>query len=388
MLYNPPSGSTDPAAPYIPKNVAAGIQGSKVPPAAIEYTQREIVAAISAGGQAPTNAVLTQLAQSLARGVWLGAFTGTGDLPVGTLGCVFPALLQGMRVRGVTSAANTVTNPKLRVVGIGTPTGSVDFPILKEDGSSLAIGEMKPNKRYTYESDGAGNVMISGGGIGTGSAAVTSVLDDRKIVGGNILRFNANGTWTCPAGITRAFVETQAPGGGGGGAYDGSAVAAAAGGGGGEFRLGTLTVVPGTVYAITVSAPGSPGSGSSSPTSGGNGGVVSFGSLMTALGGVGGAGALNGVQTSILGLGGTGGAGGDDSVDGANGGAAYLLGSGNLGGGIGGASANASINSLNVNGTGASGRTGGGGGTGGSSITSGGGAPGGQGGAGWLRLRW
>ncbi|GJD65184.1 hypothetical protein [Methylobacterium frigidaeris] len=61
MLYNPPSGSTDPNAGYKGKNVAAGQQGSRIPPSAVEFTQREIVNAILESGQSPTNEDLHQL---------------------------------------------------------------------------------------------------------------------------------------------------------------------------------------------------------------------------------------------------------------------------------------------------------------------------------------
>ncbi len=69
MLYNPPTGGAA-NDPYVGKNVAAGIQGSKVPPGAVEFPQREIMsvisAAISAGLQiTPTNTDLTQLLQSI-----------------------------------------------------------------------------------------------------------------------------------------------------------------------------------------------------------------------------------------------------------------------------------------------------------------------------------
>lgn len=64
MLYNPPTGggSND---PYVGKNLAAGQQGSKVPPAALENPQREIVAAITDAGLVPTNTDLTQLSQAI-----------------------------------------------------------------------------------------------------------------------------------------------------------------------------------------------------------------------------------------------------------------------------------------------------------------------------------
>lgn len=67
-LYVPPSGSTDPNASYVGKNVAAGTQGSKVPPGAVEYPQREIVNAISSSGQSPTNSDLFQLWKAILAG--------------------------------------------------------------------------------------------------------------------------------------------------------------------------------------------------------------------------------------------------------------------------------------------------------------------------------
>ena len=68
MLYVPPSFSTDANAPYVGKIIAAGKQGSKVPPGALEYPQREIVNAIAASGQTPTNGDLLQLWKAIQAG--------------------------------------------------------------------------------------------------------------------------------------------------------------------------------------------------------------------------------------------------------------------------------------------------------------------------------
>lgn len=73
--------------------------------------------------------------------------------------------MQGMRIGAVTTAANTVSAPKLRVVNIGANAAVVDFPIIKPDGTALAIGEIKAGKLVRYEFDGLGNAIISGGGI-------------------------------------------------------------------------------------------------------------------------------------------------------------------------------------------------------------------------------
>jgi hypothetical protein len=62
MKYNQPYDQpSSPNAPYVDGNPEAGIQGSIVPAASIEYPQREIVAAIQAAGLTGDNADLTQL---------------------------------------------------------------------------------------------------------------------------------------------------------------------------------------------------------------------------------------------------------------------------------------------------------------------------------------
>ena len=69
----------------------------------------------------------------------------------------------------------------------------------------------------------------------------------------NVVLFGAAGTvlWTCPPGVTS--LTAACIGGSGGGAFSGS------GGGGGERASQTVTVVPGTVYTITVGAGGAGG---------------------------------------------------------------------------------------------------------------------------------
>lgn len=66
MRYQPPVGATDANAPYAPRNLASGgTTGSRVPAAAVEQPQREIVNAILADGLTPSDDV-TQLAQVIA----------------------------------------------------------------------------------------------------------------------------------------------------------------------------------------------------------------------------------------------------------------------------------------------------------------------------------
>lgn len=65
MKYIQPYGSTDPNAAYVDRNTPGAIAGSRVPAAAIEHPQREIMAVIAAAGLAPDSADLTQLLQAI-----------------------------------------------------------------------------------------------------------------------------------------------------------------------------------------------------------------------------------------------------------------------------------------------------------------------------------
>ncbi len=95
MRYEPPVGSSDPDAPYLGRNLAAGgSAGSRVPAAAIENTQREIVNAILAAGLAPSAADKTQLAQAIAARALavIAAYVETTPGAIGALDDVRDAL--------------------------------------------------------------------------------------------------------------------------------------------------------------------------------------------------------------------------------------------------------------------------------------------------------
>jgi len=66
--------------------------------------------------------------------------------------------------------------------------------------------------------------------------------------------FTSSGTWTCPPGVTKVFVECWGAGGGGGSRTSNGR---AGGGGGGAYSCSTLTVIPGNSYTITVGTGGS-----------------------------------------------------------------------------------------------------------------------------------
>jgi hypothetical protein len=95
-------------------------------------------------------------------------------------------------------------------------------------------------------------------------------------------------SWIAPAHVNSVEYLVVGGGGGGGGAYD---TGSAGGGGGGLVLSGTLTVVPGNTYSITVGAGGTGGTANRTlippEYSGNNGGTSKFATKI-ALGGGGG----------------------------------------------------------------------------------------------------
>ena len=141
----------------------------------------------------------------------------------------------------------------------------------------------------------AGNVLTSNGTAWTSATAT----------GGGQIQYaiyTATTTWTCPTGVTKALVVCVGAGSGSAVQYGGVCTNQGYGANGGSV-VAFLTVVPGTVYTVTVGT-GSAGAGSISGTvTTSAGGTTSFGSLVTATGGSG-ASATN--TTSTNGTAGTG----------------------------------------------------------------------------------
>lgn len=170
--------------------------------------------------------------------------------------------------------------------------------------------------------------------------------------------FTASGSWTCPTGVTTVYALVV---GGGGAGFTGLTYVlsnvSGAGGGGGGVLYQALTVVPGTVYPVTV---GAGGAASGIPQN--NGGDSVFSSL-TAYGGDSqnyavnaGSGAGGMWETGTLGAGhilptsgtaGQGNAGGDTYTAGGSGAASRSSGGG---GGAGGAGATAGATTTGGNG--------------------------------------
>jgi autotransporter-associated beta strand protein len=212
-------------------------------------------------------------------------------------------------------------------------------------------------------------------------------------------------TWTCPLGVSNVTVQAWGGGGAGGGANrPSSANAAAGGGGGGAYASSTVSVTPGTGYAVVVGAGGNattpatlitvngtaaPGTNSSFGgttvvAAGGGGGSDTISSYNTAFGS-GGTTANSTGTTKFAGGNGAGGAsshnaggGGSSAGTGANGGTASVAtgGTAPTGGGAGGAGVAGVVNANGSSGSTPGGAGGGAGRYGTGSQTGGNGAAG------------
>ena len=174
---------------------------------------------------------------------------------------------------GITTPADTITG-NATVGGTLAVTGATTV-------GGVAVVAVAPGTN--------GNVLTSNGTTWASTAPT----------GGGQLQtviFSSSSTWTCPTGVTKAQVVCV--GGGSGSAVNAAGTCtSAANGGFGGVAVALVTVVPGTVYTITVGV-GSVGVGtiSLSTISSAAGGTTSFGSLVTATGG-GGATATSGGGT-------------------------------------------------------------------------------------------
>jgi len=143
----------------------------------------------------------------------------------------------------------------------------------------------------TLTGNGSGLTNLNGSNIASGTvpdARLPASALSAGLNGGEF--FTANGSWTCPTGITKIIAVITAGGGGGGGQGVSSFeddTRSGAGGSGGNFE-GMITVSPGTTYNIVIGAGGACGNNTNNKSlnpgsAGGN--TTAFGITATAGGG-------------------------------------------------------------------------------------------------------
>lgn len=204
MLYHPPSGSTDANAPYVGKNVAAGTQGSKVPPLAIEYTQREIVNAITSAGLAPSDGDLFQLWKAIQSGsksalttkAIVGGRVLFDQIAAGTYTWICPADTTIVRIRAV--------------AGGGGAGGGNAYSGAGGTGANYFEGvfDVVPGTTYTIVI-GAGGAGGGGGGGGApgGNGGSTYIA----VQGGAALAVAVGGAGSESGGVSAGNVGKASP---------------------------------------------------------------------------------------------------------------------------------------------------------------------------------
>jgi hypothetical protein len=167
----------------------------------------------------------------------------------------------------------TLTSAPLPVASGGTGLATLT-------ANNVLIGAGTGN--VTFVAPGAsGNVLISNGTLWSSGTPTAFQLREQL--------FLTSGTWTAPAGVTRAQLVVVGGGGGGGGYNSTGGTNDGGNGGSAGVAVGNVTVVPGTAYTVTVGAGGAGGVTNANGTAGS---TTSFGALMSATGG--GAGLTNG----------------------------------------------------------------------------------------------
>ena len=243
---------------------------------------------------------LSQLANNLNTAGQLDATDGlVGAVPAANGGTGQAAYTVGdiLYASGATALArlpDVATGNVLISGGVATSPSYAKVGLTTHISGTLPIANGGTNATATPT---AGAVIYGTGTAYAASAAGTTgqVLTSQgssapiwSAAGGQIQAtlFTTSTTWTCPANVTK--VKAIVIGGGGGGNTGGGTFSGANGG----YGLNYYTVVPGTVYTISV------GLGGDAANPGNNGGTSSFGSFISSTGGTGATGSANGTPGS------------------------------------------------------------------------------------------
>jgi hypothetical protein len=243
---------------------------------------------------------------------WGSASISASGLPVVSGGT---GQISALTAGGVVYSASTTAMGNTAIGTSGQPliSGGAGAPSF----GTVALGTANTNVSgaLTVTNGGTGNATATAYAVQCGGTTSTGAHQSIASVGttGQVLTSNGAGalptfqaasgggqlqtqyfatstTWTCPAGVTKVMITCIGAGGGYGNTngYEGGL---------GGVAYGYYTVVPATVYTITIGTGGAAGGTGSSGTS------TSFGALCSATGGQGGQGGDTGY--SGLGTGGT-----------------------------------------------------------------------------------
>jgi hypothetical protein len=196
---------------------------------------------------------------------WNAAYLPSGDYVQGALSSVDSGLVAFDGTTGkVIKAANTVTVPQG-----GTGASSLTANSVLLGNGTSAIQAVAPST--------SGNVLTSNGTTWASLPAAGGGFT-------NIVVFTSSGTWTIPAGITKAKVTVVGGGGGGQSGTGGGFPGSGAGAGGAAIRIYTLVGATATIV-VGAGGVGATGFFGATGTSGGNTTFLNNGITITGGGG-------------------------------------------------------------------------------------------------------
>ena len=154
---------------------STGTQGSYPGHAIVTDTEAEILSAIDAAGLVRNGSDLTQFAQAMSRGIYLGGFTGSANALSAALPnlITIPTLLRGMRFSGNVSASNTgaVT---VALAGFGQNPGTL--PLLGKNGAALQAGDLPVGADFDFRYDGSALRLVSSAASEQAATIINTVL--------------------------------------------------------------------------------------------------------------------------------------------------------------------------------------------------------------------
>jgi hypothetical protein len=169
MKYEAPLGQSDPNAPYINANKAAGISGSIPPAESIEYPQREIVNLITKTGITPSDADLFQMTRGIRRGkLNYQVDVGTANALAISNDPPLTAYHEGMRL--YVKAAHSCIGPGCVITCDSLPERAVK----RADGAELAANDYVAGQIVCLVDDGTEFQMQNWRGVGGGTGGGTT----------------------------------------------------------------------------------------------------------------------------------------------------------------------------------------------------------------------